>query len=116
MSSLCYKGCGHVPVTPRKNLVRSRPLKSFARAVRELTTAHRAMNPAMYHDGLTLVRIMSVESASDRSMLDGALTAWDLPEEISDKQNRNTGLILGRGQIEVLFQIIETSQGNGIPV
>lgn len=34
-------------VTPRKNRVKRRPLKSFERAVRPLTTAHRAMQLAI---------------------------------------------------------------------
>jgi hypothetical protein len=52
-----------IPETPRKNLVNNSPLKSFARAVIALTTAHNAMQPAIYHDGLTRVRIISVNAA-----------------------------------------------------
>lgn len=95
-----------------------RPLKSLVTAVRVLTTAQRAMAPAMNSEGR--IRVINMSrirvSESERGDLGKLLTAGDLPENISNKQDRNAGLVLCRGELELLLQIVKSSNGDCVAV
>lgn len=39
-----------------------------------------------------------------------------LAEQIANEKDRNTSLVLGTGEVEVIFQIIQSGEGNGISI
>jgi hypothetical protein len=46
----------------------------------------------------------------------GRRTRWDLPQNISHKEDRNTRLILCGREVELFLKVIQPSDGDGIPI